>query len=142
MFKIIELCEKFIIVTLMVIMIIAMLLMTVELGWIMVEKILSPPLFMLGIEELFELFGFFMMVLIGIELLQSIKMYITSNQLHVELVFMVAMIAIARKVIVLDAHDVSGLSLLGVAATIIALSGSYFLVKKADKPDAARDTTK
>lgn len=36
-------------------------------------------------------------VIIGIELLQSLKMYITHNQIHVEVVFMVAMIAIARR---------------------------------------------
>ena len=133
MFKAIEFCEKLVVVALILMMIVAVLLATVELGWIMIRQIMTPPYFLLSIQELFELFGFFMMVLIGIELLQSIKMYITHNQIHVEVVFMVAMIAIARKVIILNLHETSGISLLGLAAIISALAAGYFLVGKADK---------
>ena len=132
MTKAIEACEKFIITALIVMMIIVVILTTIELGWIMVEQVITPPYFLLDIRELFELFGFFMMVLIGVELLQSIKMYVASNQIHVEVVFMVAMIAIARKVIILDLHEVSGLSLIGLASIILALAAGYFLVRKAD----------
>ncbi len=142
MLKLIEACERFIITALIVMMIVAVLLSTIELGWIMVDQIASPPFFVLDIRELFELFGFFLMVLIGIELLQSVKTYLSSSQIHVEVVFMVAMIAIARKVIILDLHEVSGLSLIGLAATIFALAAGYFAVKKADKPDSQRDPSK
>ena len=135
MLKAIEICEKLVIVTLIVMMLLAIVLTTVELGWIMAQQIISPPFFLLSIQELFELFGFFMMILIGIELLQSIKMYVTHNQIHVEVVFMVAMIAIARKVIILDMHETTGLSLVGLAAIILALATGYFLVRKADKAD-------
>lgn len=142
MIRFVEACERFIIMALVVMMIVAVLLSTIELGWIMVDQIASPPFFLLDIKELFELFGFFLMVLIGIELLQSVKTYLRSSQIHVEVVFMVAMIAIARKVIILNLHEVSGLSLIGLAATIFALATGYFVVKKADKPDALRDQPK
>jgi len=44
----------------------------------------------------------------------------------------VAIIAIARKVIILDVKDLSGLALLGIAAIILALSIGYYLIKKKD----------
>ncbi len=141
MIKLVEACERFIILALVVMMIIAVLLSTIELGWIMVGQVITPPYFLLDIKELFELFGFFLMVLIGIELLQSVKTYLRSSQIHVEVVFMVAMIAIARKVIILNLHEVSGVSLIGLAATIFALAAGYYVVKKADKPDDSHPST-
>ena len=46
----------------------------------------------------------------------------------------VAIIAIARKVIILDVKDLSGLALVGIAAIILALSIGYYLIKKKDAP--------
>lgn len=42
----------------------------------------------------------------------------------------VAIIAIARKVIILDVKDLSGLALVGIAAIILALSIGYYLIRK------------
>ncbi len=47
-----------------------------------------------------EIFGFFMLILIGIELLETIRAYLVENVVHVEVVIEVALIAIARKVII------------------------------------------
>lgn len=52
------------------------LLATIELGWILARDVLIPPLFLLEIGELLELFGQFLLVLIGIELMHSMKVYI------------------------------------------------------------------
>jgi uncharacterized membrane protein (DUF373 family) len=41
----------------------------------------------------------------------------------------VAIIAIARKVIILDVENYSGQSLLGIAAIILALSIGYYLIQ-------------
>ena len=71
------------------------------------------------------------LVLIGIELLDTIKVYFKKNVIHVEVVILVALIAIARKVIVLDFQDYSGLEILGISAIIICLSAAYFLIKRA-----------
>ena len=42
----------------------------------------------------------------------------------------VAIIAIARKVIILDWKDLDGFSLVGIAAIVIALTVGYFLMKR------------
>ena len=70
------------------------------------------------------------MILIGLELLHTIKTYLTENSVHVEIVLVVAMIAMARKFIVLELKALPPLTLLGMASILIALAGSYFLIKK------------
>ena len=72
-----------------------------------------------------------MLVLIGIELLDTIaKTYMAESTDHAQIVMAVAIIAIARKVIILDVKELSGLALVGIAAIILALSIGYYLIKK------------
>jgi len=51
---------------------------------------------------------------------------------HVEIVILVAIIALARKIIVLDFDKYSALSLLALAALVVGLSVSYYLIKHTD----------
>ena len=96
---------------------------------------------MLEIDELLEIFGLFMLVLIGLELLDTIaKSYMGESTDHAQIVLAVAIIAIARKVIILDVKDLSGLALVGIAAIILALSIGYYLIKKKDA--AVKDSPK
>lgn len=106
------------------------LLATVELGWILVKDVLTPPPFLLEIEELLELFGQFLLVLIGIELLHSMKVYVERREIHLEAVLVVAMIAVARKIVVLDPKEMPGGALLGIAAVMLALTLGYYLVRR------------
>jgi len=123
--------ERMIITTLMVMMVVTISLATIELGWLIIKDIISPPVILLEINELLDIFGLFLLVLLGIELVSTLKTYLTENEVHVEVVFAVALIAIGRKVIILDVKEISSLSLLGIAAIIISLSVGYFLVKRA-----------
>ena len=82
-------------------------------------------------EFLMPLFSSFLVVLIGVELLETIKAYLKDDSIHVELVILVAIIALARKIIVLDYSEASAGKLLGIAAIIVSLGISYFLIKRA-----------
>jgi uncharacterized membrane protein (DUF373 family) len=77
-----------------------------------------------------ELFGVFMLVLIGIELLDTIKVYLKENVMHVEVVVLVAIIAVARKVVVLKIENIDGMKIIGIAFIIVALAVAYYLIKK------------
>ena len=123
--------ERWMILTLIIMMAIVLFLSIIELGWILVEDIITEPVLLLEIKELLEIFGLFLLVLIGIELLDSIKTYITENVIHVEVVLIVAMIAIARKVIILDIDKYSSMTFIGIASLILSLSVAYYLIKKA-----------
>jgi uncharacterized membrane protein (DUF373 family) len=125
-----EKVERVVVVTLLVMMALVVCLSTVELGWFIIKDIITPPAFLLEIDQLLDIFGMFLLVLIGVELLETVKMYLTQKQVHVEVVFMVAMIAIARKVIILDINELPSLTLIGIGAIIISLSVGYFLLSK------------
>ena len=128
--KILEKVERLVVSSLLVMMVSVVFLSTVELGWIIIKDIITPPVFLLDINELLDIFGMFLLVLIGVELLETVKMYLNEKKVHVEVVFTVAMIAIARKVIILDVKELSSLTLIGIGAIVLALSTGYYLLKR------------
>lgn len=103
-------------------MMLAVLVSMVELAVILFQELMKPPVFLLNIEEMLEVFGFFLMVLIGLKLLESIKANLGEDRVHAEVVFLAAIAAMARKVIIADFKDIVPEMLYGVAAVIIALA--------------------
>ena len=133
MSKYLKIFEKVIVYSLLIMMAVTIFLATLDLGWILVKDIITPPVFLVSVNELLEIFGMFLLVLIGIELLETIKTYSAESKVHLEVVLMVALIAVARKVIILNLKEISNLTLVGLAAVIIALSVGYYLVKRNPK---------
>ena len=136
MFTLLKKYEKFMIQALMLMMAVVLGLATLDLGWLIIKDIIKPPFFLLDVNQLLDIFGLFMLVVIGIELLETImKTYITQGQPHYEVVLSVAIIAISRKVIILDLKEVDSLSLIGIASIIVALTVGYFLMKRSQSHD-------
>ncbi len=123
--------ERIIMFSLLGMMMLVVFLSTIELAITLVEQLLQPPKFFLDINKLLKIFGFFLMILIGLELVETLKVYIVEEMVHVEIVFLVAIIAITRKVIILDVKTMDPLTLVGIACIILALSCGYYLLKKA-----------
>ena len=124
-------CERFLIQALMVMMAVILALATIDLAWTIIRDMSTPPYLIVSVEQLLDLFGLFMLVIIGIELLETImKTYLTQGTPHYEVVLSVAIIAIARKVIILDIKETSSMSLIGIAAIIVSLTVGYYFMKK------------
>ena len=131
--------ERIITRILLVLMACVVLLATIELAWILVKDVLAPPVFLLEIHELLELFGLFLLVLIGIELLHSVKTYIVRREFHLETVLTVAMIAVARKIIVLEPKELPEGTLLGIAALVVALALGYYVMRRSRRENGDSD---
>ena len=84
-------------------------------------------------DHLHAIFGGFLSVLIGIELLHTIKMYLREDVVHVEVVLLVALTGVSRHVIDLDYEKLDPMKVLGISALVIALSAGYFLIKRGMK---------
>jgi uncharacterized membrane protein (DUF373 family) len=125
--------ERIIVHALIVMMILTVLLTTIELGWIIIKDIVTPPIILLEIDELLEIFGFFLLALIGVELLETIKAYLNERVVHVEVVVEVALIAIARKVIIVDLDKYNDLTLVGIAALILAIAAAIYAIRRVFK---------
>ncbi|MCC5847819.1 MAG: phosphate-starvation-inducible PsiE family protein [Verrucomicrobia bacterium] len=129
--KLIRGFELLVVVALILLMVVVVALATIELVVVLWAQVRTEPFPMIGLSELLSLFGYFMMVLIGLELLETIKNYLTENSLHVEIVVLVAIIAVARKVIILDMKELEPMTLLGISCLLISLSLGYWLLKHA-----------
>ena len=120
--------ERLITGALIVMMAVVVVLASIDLGWILIQDMLKPPLFILAIGDLLELFGFFLLVLIGLELLEPIKGYYLGGRIELKVIFSVALIALGRKIIILEPEKYSGLTLIGIGFIILALVLGYFVV--------------
>jgi uncharacterized membrane protein (DUF373 family) len=124
--------ERYIVLALLGMMTIVVFLGTVELAVILIEQVLKPPHpGLVNIEKMMRIFGFFMMILIGLELMETMKVYLSDEQVHAEIILLVAIIALARKMIVMDYKALEPLFLLGNAAVLLSLSIGYYMIKKA-----------
>jgi uncharacterized membrane protein (DUF373 family) len=121
--------ERVVVSALLIMMVITVFLATIEVGWILFKDMISEPVFLLEIDELLDIFGLFLLVLIGIELMETLKVYLTERAVRVEVVFTVALIAVGRKVIILDVKELPGVTLFAMAAIIVAMSFGYFLLR-------------
>jgi uncharacterized membrane protein (DUF373 family) len=116
------------------------ILMTLVILWgvwdVAVEiynKLMAPPFMMLTISDLLASFGAFMAVLIAIEIFINITIYLRHDVIHVQIVMATALMAIARKVIILDFKTVTPDYMLATAMVVLAMGiGYWFVVRNVD----------
>ena len=130
MLKVLDKVRKYIAIALLGLMAIVVVSATLEVAYEITVNMFEPPGFFIGVQDLFGLFGLFMMVLIGLELMTSIQMYLDQNSIHAELMLLVAITAITRKIVVLDATHIDPMIMFGIGAIIIALTAGYYLVHR------------
>jgi uncharacterized membrane protein (DUF373 family) len=83
-------------------------------------------------RELFQLFGLFLNVLIALEILENITAYLKKHVIQVELVLVTSLIAISRKIIILDLEKKDSNDLIAMAVAVFSLSISYFVIRQAN----------
>ena len=84
-------------------------------------------------DTLFVIFGLFLNVLIALEILENITGYLKKHVIQVELVIVTSLIAVSRKIIILDLEKKTAADLIGLATAIFALSISYLIVRLTNK---------
>lgn len=102
-----------------------------DVVYVLYQRLMAPPFMLLEIKDILATFGAFMAVLIAIEIFHNIILYVEDNhnqQLAVEIVLGTALMAIARKVIVLDFNEVGASHVYATAAVTLALSLGYYLI--------------
>jgi uncharacterized membrane protein (DUF373 family) len=125
--------QKFTVLVLAGMLVIVVVLSTVHLGFLIAQEIRKPPRFLIPVEGLLEIFGYFLLVLIGVELLETLKAYVKKDVIHVRVVLEVALIAMARKVIIEEPNAVPSLTLFGIAALILALGIAFYFERQGQK---------
>jgi uncharacterized membrane protein (DUF373 family) len=100
----------------------------VDVCWVIYQKLVKPPFMMLTISDMLATFGAFMAVLIAIEIFVNITIYLRDDVIHVKVVLATALMAIARKVIILDYDEISPEFVWATAGVTLAMAIAYWLV--------------
>lgn len=80
-------------------------------------------------RTLIELFGFFLNILIALELLENITVYLRKHIVQLELVLTTALIAVARKIIIFDPSKYQKVDLISLGLAIVCLAISYGIIR-------------
>jgi len=131
----VEKFEKGVYAVLMALLMLVLIGSLLDLVWLLYGAFWLDSPGLLESRELISVLGAFLLVLIGVELLDTIKAYFRENAIHVEIVVLLAIIAIARKVILLDPTGMTayefGFELMGIGVIVVGLGAGYYLIKKA-----------
>ncbi len=128
-----EKCAYALLMALLMVVLVAGLYYLIDGLW----KVLFDPTtpYLLEPNEMINVLGGFLLVLIVIELLDTIKAYFIENTIHVEIVILLAIIAMARKVILLNPAPgdtfAFAFELMGIGVIVVGLGAGYYLIKKA-----------
>ncbi|MGA2458210.1 MAG: phosphate-starvation-inducible PsiE family protein [Terriglobales bacterium] len=122
--------QRFTVMVLAGMLLVVVVLSTAHLAVLIGEEIWKPPRFLIPVQGLLEIFGYFLLVLIGVELLETLKAYLKKDTIHVRVVLEVALIAMARKAIIEEPSTTPGLTLFGVAALILALGIAFYFERQ------------
>ena len=123
--------EKFVYLILIFLFAVIVAFSIIELVYILFDALFVNTPLLLENHELLDIFGYFLLVLIGVELLATISAYIDERVIHVEIVIVIAIIAVAREVILLEPGTANPLNMFGTAAIIFALCSGYYFLRKA-----------
>lgn len=98
--------------------------------YIIYEKMFATPAFHIGIGDILQTFGAFMAVLIAIEIFVNITLYLRTDVIPVKLVVATALMAICRKIIIFDFHDLSPQYIYASGVVVLGLGITYWLVER------------
>lgn len=104
---------------------------TIDLIRLLIHDLAAEPQGFFS-QNLFSIFGAFLNILIALEILENITGYLRKHVFQVELVIATSLVAVARKIIILDLGKTSGLGLIGLAAAVLALAISYWLIRQSN----------
>ena len=113
-----------------VLMVLVIIWGVLDVIYVLYSKFVSPPVLLFEVRDIFVIFGAFMVVLIAVEIFINIRLYLGTNVLPIRLVIATALMAIARKVIILDIETVSAEEMMAIAAVVLALGVTHWLVGK------------
>ncbi|MDS3859367.1 phosphate-starvation-inducible PsiE family protein [Thermosynechococcaceae cyanobacterium BACA0444] len=113
-------------------MIVVIIAAITDVGRFILTELLTPPYWQFT-TDLVRIFGLFLNVLVALEILENITAYLrtdVSAQI-VELVIVTALIAIARKIIILNIDQPETIpKLVGLAVSILAVTISYWIIRR------------
>ncbi|WP_407355721.1 phosphate-starvation-inducible PsiE family protein [Methanolobus sp. WCC5] len=133
MLKYINLFQSLTIKFVIVMMALVILSSTLEVAWTVFNYMLTAPFFFIGLDRLLDIFSLFFLIIIGIGLLETIKMIIVESSMNVDFIILVGVTAIIRRVMIIDLQNTDPLFLVGMGVLTVALAATYYLINSSEK---------
>jgi len=124
---------KFAVKILSILMVIVIFWGVADVIYVLYHNLLEEPFMLLNISDIFKTFAAFLAVLIAIEIYQNLVLYLRTDVLPIKLVIATALMAIARKVIIIDFKDLSPNYVFATAALVLSLGITYYLISKKEE---------
>lgn len=70
-----------------------------------------------------------LLTLIGLELIETVRAYLHSHYVRLEVVVIIALIALGRHIVELNPHELDGPRLIGLGILVLALGVCYFIMR-------------
>ncbi|MBC1238455.1 phosphate-starvation-inducible PsiE family protein [Nostoc sp. 2RC] len=109
-------------------MVVVILVAIGDLAVFIVKELFTAPYGKFN-TTLYKIFGLFLNILIALEILENITAYLRKHVFQVELVIVTSLIAVARKIIILDLEKIGGIDIIGLGIAILSLSISYLIIR-------------
>lgn len=132
-----EVIERAVVIAMIVLLVAVLVVAVVELWRLFFDRAgdsLSHIATAADFQDILQnAFGGILVIFVGLELLETMRAYFADHHVRVEVILFVAIIATGRHIIGLDAHHTEPLTLIGLSTLMLALSGSYYVLKRAGK---------
>jgi uncharacterized membrane protein (DUF373 family) len=144
--RILSKLEAVVVAAMQVLMMVVVLVATFMLYQLLLKNLFSQVARIESVDGLLptlqQSFAGVLTVVLGLELLETLNTYFTEHHVRLEVILVVAIIAIGRHVIQIDFEHTPGTVLLGIAGVILALTLGYFLVKRAQVAVTPKDSAR
>jgi len=123
-----EVCERMAVAALIVLLIVTILFGTGLVAWSLTEDLLHVQSISAEPKVLFDTFGLFVAVLVGIELLRILRHLLQAHEVNTTLVVQTALIALCNKVITLNLTEAKWTTIIGVTGLILSLTAATYVL--------------
>jgi uncharacterized membrane protein (DUF373 family) len=126
-----------------ILMVFVIIASVADVSYVVYDKIvLSKPIGVIQIEDILIILGAFIGVLIAIEIFNNIVIYLKEDTVHAKLVLSTALIAVSRKVIILDYKTAEPHYIYALAAAILATALAYWIITHKVIPQSHEENVK
>lgn len=101
-----------------------------DVVYVIYNQLVEPPWMLLNLSDIFKTFAAFLAVLIAIEIFQNIVLYLRTDVFPLKLVVATALMAMARKIIIIDFNNVIPMHIFAVGFVVLALGITYYFLSK------------
>jgi uncharacterized membrane protein (DUF373 family) len=122
--------ERTAVAALIVLLMVTILCGTVIVAWSLVVDLRGVHELVAEPKALFDVFGLYVALLVGIELLKILRHFRVAHEVDAALVVQTALIALCNKIITMNVLESSWTTLLALATLTIALAGATFALRR------------